>query len=130
VSILWKRFVSTTRALQRKAARDGYRMLVSVKMEPDKRRKSRGTGQRGVCAIRIVDLTPFETECHRCDCDIVAPFGTPVFCWPFYEEFVHTESAVYFGYVPVCKTCHDWLVANEHKLWKRPADGQRGGAKP
>jgi hypothetical protein len=47
VSILWKRFVSTTRALQRQAARDGYRMFVSVKMEPDKRRKSRGTGQRG-----------------------------------------------------------------------------------
>jgi hypothetical protein len=73
-------------------------------------------------AIRIIDLSPFETECHRCDVYICAPFGTDTWCWPFYEEFVHSESAVDFGYVPVCKGCHDWLVENESMLWKRPAN--------
>jgi hypothetical protein len=38
-SVVWKRWVRDMRTLQRRCARDGYRMLVSLKLEPATRRK-------------------------------------------------------------------------------------------
>jgi hypothetical protein len=41
VSVTWKRWCRDTRTLQRQCARDGYRMLVSVKLEPVKKPRKR-----------------------------------------------------------------------------------------
>ncbi len=41
-NVVWKRWIKDTRTLQRRCARDGYRMLVSLRLEPAKRRPSKG----------------------------------------------------------------------------------------
>jgi hypothetical protein len=66
--------------------------------------------------IVVIELWPHWATCQRCEVDTLDRYS-----WPYYEDFVHTESTVDHGYVPVCKPCHDWLVENEHTLWKRPA---------
>lgn len=42
-SVVWKRWVHDMRTLQRRCARDGYRMLVSVKLEPARKRRKAQT---------------------------------------------------------------------------------------
>jgi hypothetical protein len=67
-------------------------------------------------AITVIELWPVWSECQRCDVQTLDRF-----CWPYYETFVHTESTIDFGYVPVCKACHDWLVEHENELERRAA---------
>lgn len=69
--------------------------------------------------IVVIELWPCWVSCQRCNVDTLDRF-----CWPYYEDFIHTESSIEHGFVPVCAICHDWLVANEATLWKRGTQEQ------
>lgn len=59
--------------------------------------------------IVVIELWPHWATCQRCEIDTLDRY-----CWPYYEDFIHTESTIDHGYVCVCKECHNWLVTNEH----------------
>lgn len=61
--------------------------------------------------ITIINLWPHWATCQRCNNDTLDKCG-----WPYYEDFIIGAPEPWQetgGYVPVCRCCHDELMAAE-----------------